>query len=285
MRTALVVGAGVAGPVAAMAMQKAGIHAVVHEAHPAGADEVGSWLTLQANGIDALRAIDAHHLVAEVGFPTATMRFVNGKGRLLGTMSNGRSLADGTGSQMVRRADLYRGLRDVAVARGATIEYGKRLIDATSEGGRVLARFADGTEAEGDLLVGCDGIRSRTRQVIDPSAAPARYVPVLNVGGYIPGFSVGTPTDEFQMMFGKRCFFGYSSTPDGGVVWFANPPLAEEPAEGELAAMGDDQWRAWLLELFADDAGPARDIVAAAPPLSGWATYDMPKVRRWHRAT
>jgi 2-polyprenyl-6-methoxyphenol hydroxylase-like FAD-dependent oxidoreductase len=284
MTTALVIGAGVAGPVAAMALQKAGIHAEVNEAHPAGADEVGSWLTLQANGIDALRAVDAHRLVAGLGFPTATMRFVNGRGRLLGTMSNGAPLADGTGSQMLRRADLYRGLRDEAVARGATIRYGKQLVDATSEGGRVVARFADGTEAEGDLLVGCDGIRSRVRQVIDPAAPPARYVPVLNIGGYIPDFAVDTPTDEFQMMFGKRCFFGYTATPDGGVVWFANPPRADEPAEGELAAMSDGQWRTWLLELLADDRGPAREIVAAAPPpLSGWATYDMPTVRRWHR--
>ena len=59
MTTALVIGAGVAGPVTAMALQRAGIHAEVFEAHPTGADEVGSWLTLQANGIDALRAVDA----------------------------------------------------------------------------------------------------------------------------------------------------------------------------------------------------------------------------------
>ena len=52
MKTAVVIGAGVAGPVVAMALQKAGIHAEVFEAHPTGADEVGSWLTLQANGID-----------------------------------------------------------------------------------------------------------------------------------------------------------------------------------------------------------------------------------------
>jgi len=31
---------------------------------------LGSWLTLQANGIDALRAVDAHKLVAELGYPT-----------------------------------------------------------------------------------------------------------------------------------------------------------------------------------------------------------------------
>ena len=98
MKTAVVIGAGVAGPVVAMALQKAGIHAEVFEAHPTGADEVGSWLTLQANGIDALRAVDAHKLVAELGYPTRSMRFLNGKGKVLGRMSNGPVLPDGTGS-------------------------------------------------------------------------------------------------------------------------------------------------------------------------------------------
>ena len=114
MRTALVIGAGVAGPVAAMALQRAGIHAEVFEAHPTGADDVGAWLTLQANGIDAVRAVDAHRLVAALGYPTRTMRFVNGKGKVLGRMTNGPVLPDGTGSQMVPRSDLYVGLRDMA---------------------------------------------------------------------------------------------------------------------------------------------------------------------------
>jgi FAD-dependent urate hydroxylase len=305
MTRALVIGAGVAGPVAAMALRRAGIDATLCEAHPAGAEEVGSWLTLQANGIDALRAIGADQVVAGLGFPTATMRFFNGRGRELGRMSNGAPLADGTPSQMVRRADLYLGLRDEAQRRGVEVTYGKRLVDAeaitwdassdsgagsgagsgSAPGTGVRARFADGSVAEADLLIGCDGIRSTVRQIIDPTAAPARYVPVLNVGGYIPDFPLTTPDpQEWQMMFGKRCFFGWCSTPDGGLVWFANPPRPTEPAPGELAAMTDGQWRSWLLELTADDAGPAGEIIAAAPgPLSGWATYDLPKVRRWHR--
>ncbi|HEX3257135.1 MAG TPA: NAD(P)/FAD-dependent oxidoreductase [Pseudonocardia sp.] len=284
MKTAVVIGAGVAGPVVAMALQKAGVHAEVFEAHPTGADEVGSWLTLQANGIDALRAVDAHKLVAELGYPTRSMRFLNGKGKVLGRMSNGPVLPDGTGSQMLRRSDLYTGLRDEAVARGASVQYGKRLVEARSDGRRVAVTFADGTTAEGDYLIGCDGIRSRVREIIDPEAAPVRYVPVLNIGGYIADFPLDTPPDEFQMMFGTRCFFGWTATPDGSAGWFANPPHPREPAPGELEAMSDADWRTWLLELLGDDYGPMREMIAAAPgPLTGWATFDMPRVRRWYR--
>ena len=284
MKTAVVIGAGVAGPVVAMALQKAGVHAEVFEAHPTGADEVGSWLTLQANGIDALRAVDAHKLVAELGYPTRSMRFLNGKGKVLGRMSNGPVLPDGTGSQMLRRSDLYTGLRDEAVARGASVQYGKRLVEARSDGRRVAVTFADGTTAEGEYLIGCDGIRSRVREIVDPEAAPVRYVPVLNIGGFIADFPLDTPPDEFQMMFGTRCFFGWTATPDGSAGWFANPPHPREPAPGELEAMSDADWRTWLLELLGDDYGPMREMIAAAPgPLTGWATFDMPRVRRWYR--
>ena len=53
MTRALVIGGGVAGPVAAMALQKAGIDATVHEARPAATDDVGAWLGVQVNGLDA----------------------------------------------------------------------------------------------------------------------------------------------------------------------------------------------------------------------------------------
>jgi 2-polyprenyl-6-methoxyphenol hydroxylase-like FAD-dependent oxidoreductase len=284
MTTALVVGAGVAGPVLAMALRKAGIEAELFEGGETGADDLGSWLTLQVNGMDALRAVDAHHVVAGLGFPSRRMRFFSGTGRELGVMSMGDPLPDGTVSHLMPRGDLYRALRDEAVARGAEIRFGKRLVGASRVGERVRAEFADGTTAEGDLLVGCDGIRSRLRTVIDPKAPAVRYIPVLNVGGYVPDFPLATPSDEFQMMFGKRCFFGWSATPDGGVAWFANPPRRDEPGPGVLSAMTDADWRSWLLDLLAVDRSPACDIVRAAPgPLFGWATFDIPRVPTWHR--
>jgi glycine/D-amino acid oxidase-like deaminating enzyme len=48
-RTALIIGGGIAGPSAAMALQKAGIESVIYEAHPTGADGVGVFLTRRGN--------------------------------------------------------------------------------------------------------------------------------------------------------------------------------------------------------------------------------------------
>jgi len=283
-KKALVVGGGIAGPVAAMALQRAGIDSVVYEAYAGGADEAGAFLTFASNGLDALRAIDAHHLVLAEGFPTPRMEIQNGIGKHLGSVPNGGTLSDGTVSQTLKRADLYRALRDEAVRRGARVEYGRRLVDAETMPDGVVARFEDSTEAEGDLLIAADGIRSRTRRIIDPSAPGARYVPVLNIGGFASGVRVQAEPGTFRMVFGKRAFFGYAIHPSGDVWWFANPPRADEPSGAELAAISTGQWREMLIDLFAEDASPATDIIRATPgKLAGWATYDLPSVPTWHR--
>lgn len=86
------------------------------------------------------------------------------------------------------------------------------------------------------------------------------------------------------MIFGRRAFFGYAVAPDGAIWWFANPPRHDEPAPGELATMSTSEWRAQLLDLFSVDNTPACRIVESTPgELFGFATYDMPTVRRWHR--
>src|SRR5829696_3765036 len=285
-KKALIVGGGVAGPVAAMALRQAGIDSVVYEAYAGGADHAGAFLTFASNGLDALRAIDAHHLVLAEGFPTPRMTIQSGTGKHLGDVPNGGTLPDGTVSQTLKRADLYRALRDEAVRRGARVEYGKRLVDAQTTPDGVMARFEDGAEAVGDLLIGADGIHSRTRRIIDPSAPGARYIPVLNIGGYARDVRVQAEPRTFRMVFGKRAFFGYAVHPSGEVWWFANPPRANEPTGAELAAIGTEQWREMLMDLFAGDDSPAVEIIRSTPgKLAGWATYDLPSVPTWHRGS
>jgi FAD-dependent urate hydroxylase len=286
-KKALIIGGGVAGPVTAMALQHAGMDSIVYEAYAGGADDAGAFLTFASNGLDALRAIDAHHLVLAEGFPTPRMEIQSGTGKRLGEVPLGGKLPDGTVSQTLKRADLYRALRDEAVRRGAHVEYGKRLVDAeTTRDGVVVARFEDGTEAEGDLLVGADGIHSRTRSIIDPSAPGARFIPVLNIGGYARDVRVPAEPGTFRMVFGKRAFFGYAVHPSGEVWWFANPPRADEPTSAELAAISTEQWKKMLVDLFAGDDTPAIEIIRSTPgKLAGWATYDLPSVPTWIRGS
>ncbi len=60
MTKALIIGGGIAGPVTAMALQRAGIDSIIYESRTPGETAGGAFLTVAVNGLDALRAIDAH---------------------------------------------------------------------------------------------------------------------------------------------------------------------------------------------------------------------------------
>jgi FAD-dependent urate hydroxylase len=265
MTRALIIGGGVAGPAAAMALRKAGIDPVVYEAHAGGAENIGAFLTIASNGIDALRTIDADARPVAAGFPTPGITLRSCTGKALGTGRISTALADGTVSHTLKRADLYRTIRDEAVGRGIRFEYGRRLTGAEEIDGGVLARFADGSEATGDLLIGCDGINSVVRTAIDPSAPAPRYEGLIGLGGYARGVRVDAEPGSYTMIFGRRAFFGYAVAPDGEVWWFANVPERDEPVRDELASISAAEWRSRLIELFRDDVGPAVEIVEATP--------------------
>lgn len=278
----VIIGGGVAGPVTAMAMQKAGLDPVVYEARGHGADGVGAFLTLATNGLEALHLLDLDHQVTALGMGTRRMRIVSGTGKRLAEFDNGGLTSFGTPSRTLRRADLYRTLRDEALRRGIRIEYGKQLRDARQGDDRVHADFADGTSADGDLLVGADGLWSRTRSLLDPQAPTPRYLGLLNTGGFATGLALDGEPGAAHFVFGKRCFFGYLIHPDGDVWWFANPGRRTEPSAGELASITPEQQRAELTELFSRDAGPALQIVEATEHIIGsWSTYDLPTVPTW----
>ncbi|GII53557.1 FAD-dependent oxidoreductase [Planotetraspora thailandica] len=273
-KRALIIGGGIAGPVTAMALRRAGIDSDVYEAYDRGSEGVGAFLTIALNGLEALRTLDLRDLVCDLGMDSSLMQISNARGKVLGTVRQP--------SRTLRRADLYQVLRDEAVRRGVPIHYGKRLEEASITPSGVRAVFSDGTSAEGDLLIGADGLRSRTRTIIDPGAPRARHVGLLNTGGFARGITVPGRTGTNHFIFGKRCFFGYLIHPDGEVWWFANPPSRRELTPGELAATSSDEWGSRLAELFADDHGPMLDIIAATDDvMPAWETYDFPAVPKW----
>lgn len=282
-RNALIIGGGIAGPAAAMALQKAGIDPVVYEARPTGADGTGAFLTLASNGVDALRVLAADKPALDAGFPTPGITLRSGTGKRLGESRTGGSLPDGTTSQTLKRADLYRVLHEEASSRGIRIENGKRLVAAEDTGDGVRAMFADGSEAAGDVLIGCDGVHSAVRPIIDPAAPAPAYAGLLNTGGYANGAHVDTEPGSYEMIFGKRAFFGYATAPGGQVWWFANLPRGDEPARGEVEAISGDQWRPRLLELFADDAGPAIPLIDATPQIMTMSPiHTIAHLPAWH---
>jgi 2-polyprenyl-6-methoxyphenol hydroxylase-like FAD-dependent oxidoreductase len=147
----------------------------------------------------------------------------------------------------------------------------------------VRARFADGSAPVGDVLIGCDGVHSMVRRIIDLAAPAPTYAGLLTTGGYARGVRVNSAPGSYEMIFGQRAFFGYALAPDGEVWWFANVPRRDEPARGEMVSSGD-VWRSRLLQLYAKDAGPAVALVQATPEIMPMSPiHAIPHLPTWHK--
>jgi FAD-dependent urate hydroxylase len=281
-RKALIIGAGIAGPALAMALQKAGIDSAVFEAHPSDSSGMGAFLTVASNGVDALGVLDAPE-VLDRAFTTPFIVLRSSAGKYLGRARTGIELPGGATSQTITRSDLYRGMHDAAAKRGIEVDYGRRLVGIDESAAGVRACFADASAEEGDLVIGCDGVHSTVRELIDPRAPKPAYSGLLTTGGYVQGVPVDTEPGSYEMIFGKRAFFGYALAPDRSVWWFANVPRSDEPARGALDTSNGDL-RHQLIDLFDGDAGPAVALIAAteAPtPLS--PIHTLAHLPKWHR--
>ncbi|WP_414943213.1 FAD-dependent monooxygenase [Amycolatopsis sp. cmx-11-32] len=276
---AIIVGGGIAGSAAALALRKAGITAEVYEARHDGGDYSGAALRLPRNGLNALRAIDAHDIVTEISYPVANTELSSGTGRHLGTVSftgNGPNDVPRT----MPRARLARVLRTAAADRGAAVTMNKRLIAATSRSGSVIATFGDGSTAEGTVLIGADGLNSTTRQLTFPSAPEPHYAGTHLVYGYAPASTAAPPSpDAFHIYWGKKATFGYT-TAAGDIYWYANiaspePLPADEPRDIET-------WRKRLIRLFRRDHTPATTIIRTADVILPSNTRTLDTMPAWH---
>ncbi|CAM5709279.1 hypothetical protein SANTM175S_00516 [Streptomyces antimycoticus] len=168
MTTALIIGGGIAGPVTAMALRKAGIDAVVYETYPTDATDAGAFLVVAANGLEALRTIDAHEPVLKNSFPVGRVEFISDTGKRLGNRPMSGSQDGGLGSgRQLKRATLARVLGEEAMRRGVRIEHERKPAAGRpyQPDGQIVCSFADGGRRRGR----CAG-RDRRRR--DPLARP-----------------------------------------------------------------------------------------------------------------
>ncbi|WP_163506119.1 FAD-dependent monooxygenase [Fodinicola acaciae] len=275
MARVLIIGGGIAGPVAATALHKAGVEAAVYEAHPAPPD--GAFLTLGVNGLAALRAVDLVDAVYAAGRPARRVEIFRPDGVVANSGPFGPPDDSGLVPQTLSRATLHKALTGEAIRRGISVEYGKRLVGA--ETGR--AEFADGTYAEGDILIGADGINSVTRRLIDPDAPAPRYVGQHLLYGFCDHAPQSVPSDTYHALRTSKLTFGMVGGPAESVWWFARI-FAEEIPRDEAAAKTADDWRDQLLSSLGDDRTPMARVVAATKNIGGHNGFDLPPVPKWY---
>ncbi|WP_163505455.1 FAD-dependent monooxygenase [Fodinicola acaciae] len=284
VKTAIIVGGGIAGPVTALALRKIGVAAHVYEAHDGTADGVGGMLGLAPNGLDAFDAVGLGDVVRQAAEPVSTMAIQSWTGKTLA------EFGDRSGPPFLRviwRTDLYRLLQDALSTKDILVDYGKRLVTAENQGDFVTAVFADGTRVSADILVGADGIRSAVRSIIDPAAPKPRYTGLLGIAGnWRKGADLPSTNGSMNMTYGKRAFFAYRVDENGRAGWFANLPYRQPLTMAEARAVGGEEWLRRLRWIFADDRTPAPGIlrhVRTGDLVVVGALEDLPRVPTWSR--
>ncbi|MFD9226158.1 FAD-dependent monooxygenase [Streptomyces sp. NPDC060064] len=275
-RRAVLIGCGIAGPVLAMFLQRIGVTAVIYEGSSVPRDEAGAFLNLAPNGMAVLDTLGIRDEVEKYGTQTTSTAFLNHKGKQLG-LNPAETL-------LIKRGLLNKALRDAAVSRGVQIEFDKffESVEHTADG--IVARFKDGSTAEGDFLIGCDGIHSKTRYTVLPDAPHPQYTGVVGTAGYTRSDQAAPADGVMRMSFCLEGFFGYQTTSSGEIYWFENFHQAKEPARGELERTPHEEWKPKLLTKHRRDHHPVSAIIESTESgILGYPIYDMLSIPKWHK--
>ncbi|WP_432828924.1 FAD-dependent oxidoreductase [Dactylosporangium sp. CA-092794] len=254
---AIVIGGGVAGAATAVALRRVGAEVTVYEAYDDPAGDVGSFVSLAANGLRCLEALGCLAPVQAAGVAVPRQRMWSAGGRLLGDVARGRPASDPRPSVTLARGRLVAALRAAAAEAGARIVTGERLTGAAETAAGVTAELASGREDRADLLVGADGLWSAVRGRLDPAAPRPRYAGLYAISGAsrLDGVEPGV----FNLTFGRNGAFIHLLA--GGEVWWS--AQVADPRAPERDDVDEAGWLRRAAELYRAEAVPAAVIAAS----------------------
>jgi 2-polyprenyl-6-methoxyphenol hydroxylase-like FAD-dependent oxidoreductase len=267
---AIVVGGGIGGLATAIALRASGHEVVVLE-RATSLEGVGAGLSIAPNALAALDRLGAGDELRRRGGTARRILVRNRRGDIL-------SEIDARGREWevvgVHRADLQDVL--VRAAADTDIRFGVNCTGFTESGGAVATVHDDGSEIEGDVLVGADGIRSAVRaQLLGDE--PLRYAGYFGWRAVID-FDDPAVAETFTESWGPVFRVGLVPIGHGRLYWFVS----------ELAAEGTpppDDPNAYFRDRLRDWHEPIPAVVRTTPPdtLTRLPIHDRQPLEEWGR--
>lgn len=162
--TVLVAGGGIGGLTTAIALQRAGIAARVFERSTSRQDvqQYGGGIVLWHNAMRALRKLGLDEQIGAVAPRLRRAQNCSWRGGVMGALPVERlDRVLGVPAVSISRLNLYHVL--AAPLDHARVEPGREVTGFVQDETGVTARFADGSEERGDVLIAADGRRSGLR--------------------------------------------------------------------------------------------------------------------------
>jgi 2-polyprenyl-6-methoxyphenol hydroxylase-like FAD-dependent oxidoreductase len=156
----LISGASIAGPALAFWLRRHGFTVTVVERAPA-LRPGGYAVDVRGPALDVLARMGLREVVRPLETDTLSNAVVDARGRRFGRMDRGFGVLD-PGDVEVLRGDLSRAIYD-ATREGVEYRFGDSVASLRDRYGRVAVTFEGGERAEYDLVIGADGVHSRTR--------------------------------------------------------------------------------------------------------------------------
>jgi 2-polyprenyl-6-methoxyphenol hydroxylase-like FAD-dependent oxidoreductase len=286
-RKALIIGAGIAGPIAAILLKRAGIEAQVFEAWPPSTG-IGGGIQIAPNGM---------HVLAEAGLAAELMRrgsicesidFYSQSGAPLGSVNRDMVQRFGQPSLSLRRAVLNEVIIEKAWSSDVELYFEKRLARIEDRPDQpIVAHFTDGSSAEGDFLIGADGVHSAVRDHVVPDAPKPFDTGLLGFGGFVPRSLLDAAGcgPGLAMTFGQSGFFGYGycggDPRQGAMCWSTQPAHGIDAAT--FRAMDQAALRRHLARFHAGWHDPIPQIIDALEEIVVTATLDVATLPTWSR--
>lgn len=274
-----IVGSGIGGVALSIALARIGCEVTVFE-QASRFGRVGAGINLTPNAVRILDFLGAgERLRRSAAAPSARVSKQWDTGSETSRLPLGDSAERvyGAAQLTIHRADLLEALE--ALIPPGTVRFGKRLIDL-EEHGAVHLRFADGSEATADAVVGCDGIHSTVRGALFGEAEPV-FAGMSAFRSIVPASRVRPyETDAFVKWWGPDPKSQIVTMPiNRGEDLFIFATVPEDGWRHESWSMSGDV--AEIRERYADYCEEARRPIGAIETTQKTALYDREPLERW----
>jgi 2-polyprenyl-6-methoxyphenol hydroxylase-like FAD-dependent oxidoreductase len=285
-RKALIVGAGIAGPVAAILLKRAGFDAELFEAFPYSTGIGG--LQIAPNGMRVLAAIGLADDMIAAGSISESFDFCSKSGRRIGSINQNMKQRFGQPAVNMRRSTLTEAIINTAWCENVELRFEKRLARIEDRADRpIVAHFTDGSSTEGDFIIGADGVHSKVRQHVLPDGPRPFDTGLVSFGGFVPRSLIEDTGigPRIEATFGQSGFFGYgfcSPDPHSGGMWWSTQPSQGLDA-ATYRAMDQKAIKQHLLDFHAGWHEPIPRILRAAEDILVTDTLDVATLPVWSR--